>query len=160
MIYVDASGNRYETNNPDDPRVMVWPQGGGAHANVPHKQFHAAFTREAQPPAWRAGTVTAEWFATDDGPGKAYPCWSNGEVWNGWGMPAFTKATIDEMLVDSAPDRFTETVTWVDGKLMVYDPQEEETYTIDPITIPGIAEPLYSLGAGSWTWDAVKFKEA
>lgn len=158
MIYIDnRQGHRVETQDDKADPVLFFPQGGGFQCSMAHSRFHAAFTLEAAPPTWRAGTVTAEWFATDEGSWPGYPCWSSGDLWNGFGMPFFTAATINQMLAEWANSGFAEQVHWVDGKLMMINPQENETYEVAPTRLVGLEEPLYGLGAGSWTWDQVVF---
>lgn len=170
MIYIDNDGNRVVTiddpatpvniqrSDPKGPKVFFYPQGGGLQHSMEYDKFHATF-KPAPEPIWRTGTVTAEWFYTDQGPDHIYPCYSNGEFWNGFGIPYFTRAAIDQMLTDFHTSWFAETVRWVDGKLMVTDQQEDETCEVVPVTIAGIDEPLYPLGASNWTWDAVKFDQ-
>lgn len=168
MIYVDKDGHRVETcanlvtirrPSPTVPTVYFHAQGGGFQQSMPLTEFSERFTAETTPPAFRPGTVTAEWFATDNGKDHSYACYSNGDRWNGFGMPAFSKSVVDEMLTDWANSGFAENVRWEGGQLFVYDPSEDDTYEVTPVTIPGIADPLYPLGAGSWTWDQIEFEK-
>jgi hypothetical protein len=150
----NEDSTRVEAADADADPVHFWRQGGGFRHTLTHAQFHAAF-KLAPPPPWHHGTVTADWFQDDEGQFREWPCWSNGDRWNGWGMPYFTKATIDQLI--GAMTGLSETAKWVDGKLMFTDTQEDETYEIVPMIAPGCAEPLYGLGAGHWCWDAVEF---
>ncbi len=164
MIYVCGSC-RYEVTDPTTDPVKFFAQGGGFEESMPHIKFHARFTAETTPPTWRAGIVGAEWFCvendgTPEGREVTFPCWSDGDLWNGWGQPFFNKATIDDLLARFEQVGLAQKVSWINGKLMVNDPDEDEPYELPPLNIPGCAEPLYGLGAGSWTWDRITFNES
>lgn len=151
-IYIDTAGRRVETQDAEADPVKFYPQGGGFERRLEYTAFHARFL-PAPEPAWRAGTVTAEWFVTEEGVNPAYPCYSDGSLWNGFGMPYFTKETIDKVLADYPA--MGEQIEWVGGKLMQTDPSDGEIYQVEPFD--GLSELLYPLGAGFWTWDAVEF---
>lgn len=151
-IFQDLDGHRVETNDAEADPVQFWRQGGGFRNETANADFHTLFKPSA-PAIWRAGTVTAEWLYTDGIAEPKYPCWSDGDVWNGWGKPHFTKAVIDELLAATAG--LSERVEWVGGKLMLTE--DDEIFETEPITVLGCREPVYGLGAGSWTWDQIIF---
>ena len=147
MIYQDIHGHRIEPVNPDAALVLYFRQGGGFQQSMPNEHFHAVF-KVAPAPTWRRGTVTAEWFYGEADHGPVLPCWTDGDVWNGWGMPHFNRATIDD-LIKRMPD-----IKWVGNALEFGDPDDRQLAY--PVIIPGVGEPLWGLGAGSWTWDQVE----
>lgn len=151
MIYIDSHGGRVETHDPEASRVVFWPQGGGWQASADYEKFHELFT-PAPAPTWRAGTVTAYWLE-----GKSYPCWSDGDVWNGSGMPFMTAETVNRVLADLAAAGVSNIVKWV-GDQLIYDDLDDDPVELVPITVDGCAEPLYPLG-GFWTWNIVEFGE-
>lgn len=146
MIYINKQGQRVETYNDAETAIKFFRQGGGFQHGMKHDVFHAEFAL-APLPVFRAGTVTADWFDN----GVKFPCYSNGNLWNGWGVPFFTRLTIDLMSATSSYDN----VTWVDGKLMIAE--DDEIHEISPTQLLGVDEPVYGLGAESWCWDQVEF---
>lgn len=81
-------GGLYEISTEDDGRIAIWPQGGGFQRSLSAEFFADQFV-EAPALVMRRGTVTAEFLAED----VVLPCFSDGRVWNGWGMPRFDKET-------------------------------------------------------------------
>jgi hypothetical protein len=99
----------------------------------------------------RRGTVTAEFLADD----VVLPCFSDGAVWNGWGMPRFDKETALK-IVSLMPDlSYNEATGIITLQFVGEDP---EYYRPHAITCDGEEIEVYEIGGG-WTWDSVKFPE-
>jgi hypothetical protein len=99
----------------------------------------------------RRGTVTAEFFAED----VVLPCFRDGAVWNGWGMPRFDKETALK-IVSLMPDlSYNEATGIIPLQFVGEDPEDYRPHTI---TCEGEETVVYEIGGG-WTWDSVKFAE-
>lgn len=105
-------------------------------------------------------------FVIDDG--TQYEGWHDPrQRWNGWACPYFTKATTDTIVEwvnreDASDLRFH----W-DGDILVEEmlgaeepDQWAEVGRMGPISMPGISEPLYTIGAYSWVWEEAEDDDA
>jgi len=99
----------------------------------------------------RRGTVTAEFLADD----VVLPCFSDGTVWNGWGMPRFDKETALK-IVSLMPDLTCNDATGI--ITLQFLGENPEDYRPHTITCEGQEIEVYEIGGG-WTWDSVKFPE-
>ncbi|WP_341744774.1 hypothetical protein [Azonexus hydrophilus] len=133
--------------------VKFSSQGGGFLHRMKREAFETAFVA-AVFDGYCAGKVGAE-FLPDD---LMFDCFSNGQRWNGWGMPYFTLENglrlaalkASDLVYDAEGDRF---VFRVDDS----DPESDEVYPATMITTAsGETVKAYPIGAGSWCWDAVE----
>jgi hypothetical protein len=145
------SGWRVTKTEEAEGIVKFRQAGGGFMCSMPADQFHAEFF-DAPAPAWRRGTVTAEFMdGYEDGSDVPLACWSDGSLWNGWAMPYMPKESVDKLIAAGVGP-----LAW-DGNNVVAamgdDVDDLETYL--PLVIEG--ETTWGVGAGSWCWDAVEF---
>lgn len=101
---------------------------------------------------WRGGidAIKPARFGMDDSP--AFPGWHDPTIrWNGWACPYFTKATTLEILAYISDPHSDLRWHW-DGDVLVEETLGAETERYEPMTIPGVEEPVYSLGAFAWVW--------
>jgi hypothetical protein len=127
--------------------IRFYPQGGGFERTM-HRVPFFDFYEPAPAPYMRRGTVDADFL---DGPATV-PCWADDRRWNGWGMPYFTRETVNQLIeMGIGP------IQW-DGEKVVCrmgdDPEDIEIY--EPITAPD-GTPIWGVGAGSWCWNGVEF---
>jgi hypothetical protein len=138
-----------------DGRAIFFPQGGGFGHSVPAADWHEFFV-PAPAPVFAPGRVTGDWL--DDGSGTviAFPAYLNGERWNGWAMPYFTKETALDMLTASG-----NTFRFDDARdaFIISEPEayDGEDYVIEAeqIDVNGERVKVYAVGAGCWVWDEV-----
>jgi len=130
------------------------PAGGGFVRNIADlKRFNEDFRPATEEelnynPPFRKGQFSIE--PIDDN----IEGYTMGFLWNGWAMPVFTKENAAKVLegigakhrYDEASDTFTFLVDENDG---------EETSEGSIIHVDGVPVKVYSIGAGSWTWDEV-----
>lgn len=143
----------------DGGKIDVSPAGGGPVAATFWSQ--AAFLKEfvkAEPDLTilKKGTVTAEFL-----PGLEFPCFTNGQRWNGWGMPRFDESTANrlvEMFTAAATDGNPSSLRWHDGTLEEYDWSDLKYYpcAFRDEAIDGAVVRLWGIGDG-WCWNAVDF---
>jgi hypothetical protein len=148
----DPDAGLIEVKEPEaEGRIKFHPQGGGMHFSMPHASFVENWEL-APAPVFRRGTVTADFLPTGVGdPLRVLPCYGNGELWNGWGTPHFTRATVDKMIAAGLIDD----MRW-DGENVRVPGDEEEDDTYTPTVMPdGVT--VWAIGAWGWTWDAVEF---
>ncbi|RYD68549.1 MAG: hypothetical protein EOP84_29920, partial [Verrucomicrobiaceae bacterium] len=143
-------GGLYEVSTEADGRIAIWPQGGGFQRLLSAADFASQYV-VAPALVMRRGTVTAEFLAED----MVLPCFSDGSVWNGWGMPRFGKETALK-LVSLMPDlTYNEATGIITLQFVGEDPEDYRPHTI---TCEGVEIEVYEIGGG-WTWDSVKFPE-
>lgn len=92
-----------------------------------------------------------------DGEFKGY---TNGETWNGWATPYFTKEVAKKVIEHYARDV---DVTYYDKakdlfavKFDEVTDEETEYFEGHTVSIEGEEVTLYPVGAYSWTWDEIK----
>lgn len=155
-LYTDKRyNNRVELDRFENGRAFFFSQGGGFQHSVTIKEWDANF-RVAKKPVFAKAKVTGEWL--DDG--VKVECYSNGNVWNGWAMPYFTKKQADAyMKLQNAAD-LVPTMRY-DAKQDAYivgEGEEMETYVMECIMVPcrgGEKQiEVYGIGSGGWTWEA------
>lgn len=154
------TGARVETDmtkNNEDDFVHFFPQGGGFAYRMPHAQFHETFELATGERPWRLGYVDADW-TEGMGPNDTflkYPCWTNGDRWNGWGMPYFERATAELIVKHQGDVAFVNTLRWEGDNVIETNPDDpEDTGTYEPMTLPnGVL--VWGIGAGSWCWNSV-----
>lgn len=150
--YINPKGSRVTAVDDKADPVLFYPSGGGFQYSMPAEKFHEEF-KPAPPLTWRRGVVTAEWHGYE--PEILIPCWSDGGLWNGWGMPYFERAQV-EQLIALQPGALHWDGDKVVATLEGADPEDgPEEY--EPIEIEGVK--VWGVGAGSWTWDRVEFDE-
>jgi hypothetical protein len=156
--YEDADGIRVAISSDDGEQVEFYTAGGGFARRLPREKFFEIF-KPAGARSWRRATVTAEFLTDHDSNPIVLECWSDGSLWNGWGMPAFERVEVDRLMaiVKALDGLFP--MAW-DGDVVVVKEGEEpeETVRYSPTAMPN-GQQAWDIGAGSWTWDRVKFKE-
>lgn len=143
-------GGLYEISTEDDGRIGIWPQGGGFQRSLSAEFFADQFVA-APALVMRRGTVTAEFLAED----VVLPCFSDGRVWNGWGMPRFDKETALKVVSLMPNPSYNEATGIITLQFVGEEPEDYRPHTI---TCEGEAIEVYEIGGG-WTWDIVKFPE-
>lgn len=151
--YVNPKGGRVTAVDDKADPVLFYPSGGGFQYSMPAAEFHEEF-KPAPPLTWRRGVVTAEWHGYE--PEILIPCWSDGGLWNGWGMPYFERAQVEQLMA-LQPGAMHWDGDKVVATLEGADPEDgPEEY--GPLTLPDGTE-VWGVGTGSWTWDRVEFDE-
>lgn len=149
-IYTDVRyENRVEKGETKNGRVYFHSQGGGFVHSVTLAQWKQHF-RPATKLAFAPAKVTGEWL--DEG--MKFDCYMNGDVWNGWAMPYFTKAVAERVMEQqNATDGLP--AMHYDKKLdaFVVGGDEVEVYEGEEITVEGKKVTVYGIGTGSWVWE-------
>ena len=115
--------------------------------------------------ALQPATISADFF---EDPEAAIPCFTDGETWNGWGVPVFTPEQIPALLAALTPDTDGYVPLYFNDKgEFIFDSQyedasDEDRYTVIPLTNAYVLYPegvtqvsVYDLNIG-WTFDACK----
>lgn len=145
-----SEGRRYQVwrDGTDEDVVSFCTQGGGWLGKMPRDEFLQKFERlELDPSIKQPAFVESDWI---DG---RLPCHSNGNVWNGWGMPEFELATamaLAEKMPELRYDEPSDSFIWSPSD----DPEEWERYGGREIISEDRLVKTYPIGAGSWTWQA------
>lgn len=148
----NRDGFLVEVTHYDTVVVECHPQGGGFRLQLPRQQFDAQYS-PASELAFRPGVVGAEFLPE----GLLLPCYSDGRRWNGWGMPYFPRASVDQLVKIAAEDKTLHPISWSGDRSRVVvldDDFEGGVYTLEPTTMPD-GTPAWPVGAGGWCWDAV-----
>lgn len=136
-----------------DVRVRFHSQGGGFECSVPLAEWQEHM-RAAPVPAFKLVRVTGDWLDEHgEGPEVSFPAYSDGNRWNGWVMPHFTKETALDMLTASGNTfRFD---AEQDAIIVERDDigEDAEIYQGEDIDTPEGRVHVYPVGAGMWTWD-------
>lgn len=155
-LYRDRADHQHRVDVSDygEHVVIYCAQGGGFQLQMARANFDILFEPETTPPPFVRCTVTAEFLGYD--PEIALPCYSNGDCWNGWGMPYFPREIVDRLIALTEaggllPLRW-DSATGV--QVIVKDDDiEDGEYALDPVTMPdGVL--AWPIGAGSWCWDS------
>jgi hypothetical protein len=84
---------------------------------------------------------------------RVFDGWSNGHLWNGWGMPGFEFGVCAEILGWMGDDRARHD-GGRDAFTTVNQDGEEEVWPAEEMSITdGSRIKVYRLGGGSWTWE-------
>jgi hypothetical protein len=148
------------TKNNEDEFVYFYPQGGGFRCQLPHAKFHEVFELATGERPWRRGYVDADWTEGmgPDGTFLMYPCWSNGDRWNGWGSPYFERATAELIVQHQAQHGDGVNPLRWEGDNVVEGPSDpaypDEFGVYEPMTLPN-GVMVWGIGAGSWCWNSV-----
>jgi hypothetical protein len=143
-------GGLYEVSTEADGRIAIWPQGGGFQRLLSAEDFASQYV-VAPALVMRRGTVTAEFLAED----VVLPCFSDGAVWNGWGMPRFDKETALKLVSLMPALSYNEATGII---TLQFVGEEPEDYQPHAITCDGEEIEVYEIGGG-WTWDSIIFPE-
>jgi hypothetical protein len=147
--YIDKQGGRVQPIDVLADPVEFYPSGGGFLHNMPRARFLEEF-RPAPTKKWRRATTSADWIDLGAGDQISYlPCWSDGSLWNGWGMPAFARVEVDYQIGISKQGGLFP-MRWEGDNVVVTD--EDGDYAIAPLTMPD-GSLAWDIGAGSWCWD-------
>lgn len=154
--YVDADQNEVEITDRTETHVSFFPQGGGFRFTRTVQEFEARY--KPAPDAPRPYTpirVAFDWMEEN----VSFDALSNGDRWNGWAMPYFTKEVglelckvMDGLTYDERQDAFKHE----------NDPEEAEEpdhFGAAKIIVDGKEQTLYGIGAGYWSWDKVEQAE-
>lgn len=128
-------------------RISFAAQGGGFVQSLPADEFERHF-RPTALPGFSLTAVSGEWMPE----GESLPAYSNGQRWNGWAMPYFTKETALGMLKDNPNVRFDEQQDAF--VITAFDDEAEDT--VCPATLITVDDQqikTYAIGAGEWCWD-------
>lgn len=154
--FVDDHGNEVEIDHRSDTHVHYFAQGGG----FVRKMATADFERRYQPAPdaprpYLPIKVAFDWMDEN----ASFDAFSNGDRWNGWAMPYFTKEVglelckvMDGLTYDERQDTFRHE----------NDPEEAEgpdLFGSAQIIVDGKEQTLYGIGTGYWTWDKVEPEE-
>lgn len=132
-----------------DGLVYFAAQGGGFRRVAAEERFKQDFEPTLPQPFVR-GTVTADWLPD----GVCLPCISDGDCWNGWAMPHFDRAAVNQLMA-LCPGL----LRWKDDREQVVVPIDTgddagEEWAPECLMLAGgeIVE-AWGIGAGSWCWE-------
>lgn len=163
QLYKSKAGGFVEVHEEKDGAVYFSSQGGGMLRSCRKEHFDATFL-PAEKPVTRRALVTAE-FLLENSQEVRLPCWSDGMAWNGWGMPAFPRDSVDKLIGLLDVDPHIPKMRWAEnGEDVVYEDGEEDAQGNPvPTVMPPVVMPdgthAWPIGAGSWCWDSVMFPE-
>jgi hypothetical protein len=131
-----------------DGNLQAYPLGGGFELTIPAGDVarFSVVTKDEATPIYRKARFSLECLEDVEFEG-----WTADKRWNGWAMPCFeigqaTKLAElfqDQLRYDPSQDAF-----------IGLSEDEEEIWAAQPIDLPdGGQAKVYSIGAGSWTWD-------
>jgi len=83
---------------------------------------------------------------------KTVEGYCQGQTWNGWSVPYFTKSQM-EAVMSQCNDNYDNEMDWHDGNVVVPCP-DEEPYVWAPEIIKGVDEQVWSVGGMSWVWES------
>lgn len=147
----------------------VCTQGGGFIQHYTPENFAKIFKEVKPNLSQRKGIVTADFLRQD----IKVPCYSNGLSWNGWGMPNFDRAGVDQVMLAFEPGMELE-YHFEGDVLCMQNPEYDANYPenletcenlktlkIEPFTaiIDGTPTLLWRVGE-CWTWNSVKFSDS
>lgn len=142
-LFKDRNGNLVETRRELTDPVEFWAQGGGFCRKLSLAVFQDHYTEVTAPAQLRRGAVDADFMETP------LPCWSDGMHWNGWGMPYFERAAVEQLMaLDTGGS-----MHWHGDTVVAIVSDEEERY--EPHVVEG--KLAWAVGAGSWCWNSVDF---
>lgn len=103
----------------------------------------------------QTGTVTADFVE------GVFECYSDGQRWNGWGIPFFTRGVADriaDLMQGEGELRYNPETDAFEYRASADTPESDvECFTGGDIVVDGEARHVYSIGGMSWTWNAVEF---
>jgi hypothetical protein len=143
----------------DTEAGTFYRSGGGFVRNIADlKRFNEDFRPATEEelnynPPFRKGRFSIE-MMDEDKPFLCVDGYTMGFLWNGWAMPVFDKENAEKILKATDAkyryDEATDTFSWI-----VLDGEEEDSTQGSIIHVDGVPVKVYSIGAGSWTWDEV-----
>lgn len=151
---------RYDAFVHDGGKIDVSPAGGGPVIATFTTQaaFLQEFVQAESRLTLKKGTVTAEFL-----PGMEFPCFTDGQLWNGFGMPRFEQSTANhlvELFTAATTEGNPSSLRWHEGALQEYDWSDLMYYPcpFSDEVVEGVSLRMWSVGDG-WTWDAVEFQD-
>lgn len=146
----------------EDGTIDVSREGSGfVFARFPNQdELEKEFVRDDTVPDFHVGIVTAEFLNPD----VAILCYSNGRLWNGFGIPWFDEVGIRQVIASLVPELegILPPLKWENEKLLVRDDYEENGtpyYESEPYEIRVGDTTLKLWNIDGWTWDPVEFPE-
>jgi hypothetical protein len=155
-VWVDKGGHRVSISELGVDEVLFYTAGGGFQCRMPRAKFFDTFREMTEPPAFRPGFVDADWMED----GERHPCWTKGDLWNGWGMPFFERAVVDKLIEQSSGEGLSP-MRWDGDVVVIIDTQEDPENAevrVAPTIMPN-GEPAWDIGAGWWCWNQVQFEK-
>jgi len=130
-------------------QVEFSTQGGGFLKTMARDKFDATFELAPLEREYYAATVTVEWMED-----RSLPCYTNGDLWNGWGRPQFDRENMliilgmmvspgDPPIVTFDPER--DALVFADG--------EDEPYVCPPKAIVVDGKELLVYEFDGWCWE-------
>lgn len=144
------------TSANDVGAMSFYPDGGGFERTLSTVQFNQEFEPSIRDLSLKQGIVGADFL--DD---KTFPCYTDGTLWNGFGVPLF-ELSVAKLVVQEAnagmPDDELVMVKFEGNDMMTLDDDTEGTYRLvepEDHIVNGVEMRLYAVGDG-WTWDRVE----
>jgi hypothetical protein len=83
-----------------------------------------------------------------------YPGYADGQEWNGWAWPYFTREVADQIAAEHGNASYHE-ATDTYSFYVEDDGHLEDIYEVmgEDHVVDGVVMHLYAIGAGEWTWD-------
>ena len=146
MLFADENGKLVDVARYGEDMVEFKHQGEGFVRGLPRAQFDKLHLA-ADVPVFTEVLVEPDWAA-----GVTFSAYSNGQRWNGWAMPYFTRENgrrvceiVDNMRYDESQDAFVA-------------PSDDESYEVfrsQVLVVEGKEVQVYAIGTGSWWWAPV-----
>jgi len=145
------AGTLVVVNHDADGNLHAYPLGGGFELTIPASDVtrFSVVTKDEATPIYRRALFSLECFEDVEFDG-----WTADRRWNGWAMPCFGMEQASKLVelfhnqirYDSSKDAFINS-----------SGEDEEIWPGKTIDLPdGGQAKVYSIGAGSWTWELCK----
>jgi hypothetical protein len=148
-LFSDAAGHFITVAEDSADAVKFSAQGGGFLRTMPREGFFKVFTPSQLPP-FKAAKFGADWLP-ENFPLEGF---TNGQRWNGWAMPYFTKETGLRLMAEMPGLKFDEEANAFTSEDENLDDEESlVTFPAETLDVDRVAVTVYAIGAGSWCWD-------
>lgn len=148
--YIDADGHEIEIDHWSETHVSFFPQGGGFGMRMPVEDFKKRYQPAPDAPRPYAPIKVAfDWMDQN----VSFDALSNGDRWNGWAKPYFTREVgleLCKIIPGLTYDEIRDSFKHEDDDGLAED---ADYFDSVQILVDGKERSLYGIGWGCWTWD-------
>lgn len=149
LIFADQAGRLFEAQNPSEPLVHFYPQGGGFRNTLPNEVFHRHFRPYLDAPKWRWAYITGDWMSHLP-PIKAAV---QDRTWNGWVKPALS---LGGLIRNAQICEVSLEINFPHDHALIRDPDNGEVdMQIEAriIEVEGVQTKLWDFSGAGWCWE-------